>query len=68
MATWSNEFIIREFIIRKDGGTFDLGYTRDVLRSDGKIVTGYYFNTGQNDPRTIRVSVWGPALAFPVSP
>lgn len=59
-ATWSNEFVIR-----KDGGTFDLGYTRDVLRGDGKIVTAYYFNAEQNEPRTIRVSVWDPALAFP---
>lgn len=37
--TWS-----QEILLRTNGGTWDLGYTRTVQRTDGKLVTVYYFN------------------------
>lgn len=39
-ATWGGEIILRD-----DGGSWDLGYPRTMLRPDGKLVTVYYFNS-----------------------
>jgi hypothetical protein len=33
----------KELVLRDDGGGRDLGYLRSVQRSDGKVVTIYYF-------------------------
>lgn len=38
--TWGEEIVLRD-----DGGSWDLGYPRTLLRPDGKLVTVYYFNT-----------------------
>ena len=53
--SWSNEIILRS-----DGGNFDLGYTRDALREDGKLVTAYYFNTNILKDRKIEATIWDP--------
>ena len=53
--TWS-----KEILLRSDGGTWDLGYTRSVQRSDGKIVTIYYYNTKENPEQHIVASIWDP--------
>jgi hypothetical protein len=37
--TWGDELVLRD-----DGGSWDLGYPRTVLRPDGALVTSYYFN------------------------
>ncbi|HOK56459.1 MAG TPA: sialidase family protein [bacterium] len=37
--TWKNEFIIRD-----DGGSWDLGYPVSIQLDSGKILTFYYFN------------------------
>lgn len=58
-ATWS-----KEFILRQDGGNWDLGYTRDALRPDGKMITVYYFNKELRAERTIEATIWDPNLAF----
>ncbi len=49
-----------EIILRKDGGTWDLGYTRTVQRSDGKLVTVYYFNDSKDGERYIAATIWDP--------
>lgn len=38
--SWSHEIILRD-----DGGSWDIGYPRTILRSDGRLVTAYYFNS-----------------------
>jgi hypothetical protein len=52
--TWDDEVVLRS-----DGGTWDLGYTRTVQRPDGKLVTVYYYNVG-NTERFIGGTVWEP--------
>ena len=61
--TWSDEVVVRQ-----DGGSFDLGYTRAVLRPDGKIVAAYYFNGNVAEERTIEASIIDPAVVFPSTP
>lgn len=58
-ATWGMEIVLRD-----DGGSWDLGYPRTILRPDGKLVTVYYFNS-QTDPiqqdggvRHIAATIW----------
>jgi photosystem II stability/assembly factor-like uncharacterized protein len=49
--------------LRADGGGRDLGYPRSVQRSDGKVVSVYYFwdkKTGSE--RYIAASIWAPRL------
>ncbi len=53
--TWGDEIILRQ-----DGGGWDLGYNRSVLRPDGKIVTVYYFNTAVDKERFIAATIWQP--------
>lgn len=52
--TWSKPIALRD-----DGGGFDLGYTKNVMRSDGKGILFYYYTL--LDPkadRTIEATVW----------
>ena len=49
-----------EFILRDDGGTWDIGYPRTVQRPDGKIVTVYYWASARDKERTIEATIWGP--------
>lgn len=53
--TWGGEFIIRG-----DGGGWDIGYPRTVQRPDGKCVTVYYFHDGTRPERHIAYSIWTP--------
>lgn len=48
--------------LRSDGGTWDLGYTRSVVRPDGKVVTVYYFNDDSQKERFIGASIWDPQI------
>jgi len=50
--TWDDEVVLRD-----DGGTWDLGYTRTVQRPDGKLVTVYYYNVGDAE-RFIGATIW----------
>ena len=54
--TWGQEIILRD-----DGLTGDLGYPRSVVRSDGKILTVYYFNGPRDEDRTIQATIWSPS-------
>ena len=48
-------------MLRQDGGGRDLGYPRSVQRSDGKVVTVYYFWDEKTGPeRYIAATVWVP--------
>lgn len=53
--TWSEDIILR-----KDGGNWDLGYPRTILRNDGKLVTVYYFNDASSEYRYIASTIWAP--------
>lgn len=53
--TWSKDIMLRD-----DGGSWDLGYTRTVARKDGALVTTYYYNTAQNAERFIGATIWKP--------
>ncbi len=51
--TWGEEIVLRD-----DGGNWDLGYPRTVQRTDGKLVTVYYYNTAANAERFIGYTIW----------
>jgi len=56
--TWGTEIILRS-----DARTWDIGYTRSVVRPDGNIVTIYYYTTDLNPPQHIAATIWNPDLA-----
>ena len=53
--SWSDEIVLR-----KDGGSWDLGYPRSVQRKDGKVVSVYYYNTKEHPERFIGATIWNP--------
>jgi hypothetical protein len=53
--SWSEPFVLRD-----DGGSWDLGYTRTAQRPDGKLVTVYYYNLGEDSERFIAGTIWDP--------
>ncbi len=54
--TWSKELVLRD-----DGATRDMGYARNVQRSDGAVVSVYYFNDLATGPeRYIAATLWRP--------
>jgi BNR repeat-like domain len=54
--TWSEPIALRQ-----DGGGRDLGYPRSIQRSDGKVVTVYYFWDEKTGPeRYIAATIWAP--------
>ncbi len=52
-ATWGEDVILRQ-----DGGAWDLGYTRTLVRPDGKLVTVYYYNDNKDQERYIGATIW----------
>ena len=58
--TWSDPVPLRA-----DGGTWDLGYTRSVVRPDGAVVTVYYFNDHKDTERYIGATIWNPSVILP---
>lgn len=60
-ATWGEEIILRD-----DGGSYDLGYPRTLLRPDGALVSVYYFNSKDDvikqngGVRHIAGTIWTP--------
>ncbi len=44
--------------LRDDGGCSDLGYPRTIQRSDGTLVTTYYFNEHPTTERYIAATLW----------
>jgi hypothetical protein len=51
--TWSAETVLRD-----DGRSWDLGYPRTVQRTDGNLVTAYYFNDDSQVERYIGATIW----------
>jgi hypothetical protein len=52
-ATWEPEIILRE-----DGGSHDLGYTRTIQRPDGTLVTVYYYSDEPGGAAYIAATLW----------
>jgi hypothetical protein len=50
----------REIVLREDGATADLGYSRSVQRGDGKVVTIYYYTTEAIPEQHIVATIWDP--------
>lgn len=53
--TWDDEVVLRG-----DGGSWDLGYPRTVVRPDGRLVTVYYYNLQEGGERFIGATIWTP--------
>jgi hypothetical protein len=53
--TWGDEIVLRS-----GAGNHDIGYPRTVQRSDGKLVTAYYFNDRVDGERYIAATIWQP--------
>lgn len=53
--TWGNEIILRA-----DAGSHDIGYTRTVQRTDGTLVTVYYYNDQMYGSCYIAATLWKP--------
>jgi hypothetical protein len=53
--TWGDEISLRT-----GAGNHDLGYPRTVQRTDGKIVTVYYYNDKPDGERYIAATIWEP--------
>jgi hypothetical protein len=51
--TWGAEIVLRD-----DAGDSDIGYPRTMQRSDGKIVTMYYYDDKPDGERYIGASIW----------
>lgn len=45
-------------LLRDDGRSWDIGYTRTVQRLDGKLVTIYYFTTANRPEMHIAATIW----------
>jgi len=54
-TSWSGPIILRD-----DGAGRDIGYPRTVQRTDGKIVTIYYFYDDTDVDRKIIATIWSP--------
>jgi len=55
--TWS-----REYSLRSDAASWDIGYPRTVQRADGKMVTIYYYHTTEQPERFIGCTIWDPSF------
>ncbi|HBG26551.1 MAG: hypothetical protein A2Y10_01140 [Planctomycetes bacterium GWF2_41_51] len=54
-VTWGTEKILRS-----DGDNWDIGYPRTVQRTDGKVVTVYYYSTLEIPEQHIAATIWTP--------
>lgn len=52
--TWSGDIALRQ------GATWEVGYTRTVQRTDGKLVTVYYYPEQVEGGRIIEATIWDP--------
>jgi hypothetical protein len=49
-----------ELILRDDARKWDMGYCRSVVRTDGKIVTMFYYTTAERPEQHIEATIWSP--------
>jgi hypothetical protein len=59
-ATWNRTVVLRDDFHRDAHGDPDLGYPRVVQRSDGKLLTCYYWATREQPRQHIAATVWDP--------
>lgn len=52
----------REYSLRSDSRSWDIGYPRTVQRPDGKCVTAYYYHPPGEDLRSIEATIWDPEM------
>jgi hypothetical protein len=57
--TWGGEIVLRD-----DARTWDIGYTRTLVRPDGRVVTIYYYTTEQLPEQHIAATIWDPPPAL----
>jgi hypothetical protein len=50
-----------EMMLRDGGASWDLGYTRNIERPDGRIVTVYYWAPVLDQERIIEATIWEPS-------
>lgn len=55
--TWGDEIILRD-----DAFHWDIGYPRMVQRSDGKLLTIYYYSTKEHPEQHLEATIWDPDL------
>ena len=48
------------FVLRGDAASRDIGYPRAVQRTDGKVVSVYFFHDRTHAERTIQATIWDP--------
>ncbi len=54
--TWSKDIVLRD-----DGASRDIGYVRSIQRTDGNVVSVYYFTDEASGPeRYIGATIWTP--------
>ena len=51
--SWGDEIHLRD-----DGRNWDFGYTRTIQRTDGKLVTIYYYTTAEIPEQHIAATIW----------
>ena len=54
--TWSEDLILRS-----GGGDEDIGYTRNAVQPDDRIVTVYYWQEDEKAERDIAATIWTPS-------
>jgi hypothetical protein len=59
-ADWGSEIIVRDDFRADEYNNSDLGYPRMVQRSDGRIVTMYYWATEELKEQQIAATIWDP--------
>jgi len=53
--SWSNENVLRD-----DALSWDIGYVRSIQRSDGCVVSVYYYHTKEKPRQHIAATIWRP--------
>ena len=56
--------LMNEIVLRNDGAGRDIGYVRSAVRTDGKVVTIYYFQDKEQPERYIGCTIWNPNSNF----
>ncbi|MDR2673507.1 MAG: glycoside hydrolase [Opitutaceae bacterium] len=51
-----------EIILRRDASSWDIGYTRAVVRPDGAVVVVYYYTTKERPQPHIEATIWHPDI------
>lgn len=53
--TWGSEIVLRD-----DALSWDIGYPRLTLRPDGRLITIYYYTSGERPHQHIAATIWEP--------